>query len=81
MCLFKLLFSLIFLAFLYHTLAIFNILGQKVKEITNGFFPAGTHEVVWNGKNSSGVKVASGICFYILKTEHVGIIKKMILSK
>lgn len=62
-------------------LSIFNILGQEVKELANGDFTAGNHEVVWDGTNSAGTKVASGIYFYALQTGDVRIIKKMVLSR
>jgi len=62
-------------------LAVFNVLGQEVKELTNGFYPAGKHEVTWDGTNSSGVKAASGIYFYALQAGGTRMIKKMVLGK
>lgn len=62
-------------------LEIYNLLGQKVRELANGFFSAGKHEVIWDGTNSVGTKVSSGIYFYALQSGDVKIIKKMLLSK
>jgi hypothetical protein len=62
-------------------LVIYNILGQEVRELANGFLSAGKHEVIWDGTNNSGIKEASGIYFYTLQAGDVKIIKKMMLSK
>lgn len=47
----------------FATLTIFNILGEKVKEFTLNK-PQGS--VIWNGTNSVGETVSSGIYFYTL---------------
>lgn len=62
-------------------LVVYNILGQEVRELANGFFPAGKHEVIWDGTNNVGIKASSGIYFYTLQAGDVRIIKKMVLSK
>ncbi len=45
-------------------LVIYNIKGQKVKTLVNENQIAGAHNVIWDGSNSRGQKVASGIYFY-----------------
>ncbi len=62
-------------------LEIFNILGQSVRLLVNGQLPAGYHNVSWDGKNSKGKKVVSGIYFYKLKTESFTDVKKMSFIK
>jgi flagellar hook assembly protein FlgD len=42
---------------------------------------SGSHEVIWNGKNSSGIDVASGIYFYQLKADNNSKIRKMVMLK
>jgi flagellar hook assembly protein FlgD len=37
--------------------------GQLVRELINGAANAGSHQVVWNGKNESGQMIASGLYF------------------
>ena len=63
-------------------LSIFNIKGQKVKSLISDQLPAGEHSVVWDGRDSNGKRVGSGIYFYKLnvngKTEAV---KKCLLLK
>ncbi len=48
-------------------LSIYNIKGQKVKILINDEFEKGTHNIIWNGKDSFGKKVGSGVYFYKLK--------------
>lgn len=63
------------------TLEIFNLKGQKVKQLVNETLPAGSHSVIWNGTNDSGKSVTSGIYFYKMKTGSYTYTRKMILMK
>ncbi len=60
---------------------IYNILGEKVKELVNSSMEAGSYSVQWNGDNQFGRKVNSGVYFSVLQTQEKRIVKKMILSK
>ncbi len=60
---------------------IFNVKGQKVNTLINDTVDAGSHNVVWNGKDSQGRRVASGVFFYKMKTKNISQVKKMILMK
>ena len=60
---------------------VYNILGQKVKTITEDELPAGVHSVQWDGKDASGHPVANGVYFYRMNTEKFYQIRKMILMK
>ncbi|MEA1971792.1 MAG: C25 family cysteine peptidase [Candidatus Cloacimonadota bacterium] len=62
-------------------ITIYNIKGQKVRNIVSKQLSDGRHSVVWNGKDDSGYKVGSGVYFYKLSTNNNSIIKKMILLK
>ena len=62
-------------------LIIYNIKGQKVKTLINEALPAGEHSVVWNGRDSNGNRVGSGIYFYKLKAGDFQKVRKMILIK
>ncbi|MDO9578574.1 MAG: FlgD immunoglobulin-like domain containing protein [Candidatus Cloacimonadales bacterium] len=63
-------------------LSVFNIKGQKVKQIVSEQLSAGQHSINWNGDDESGKAVSSGIYYYKLdvngKTEAV---KKCLLLK
>ena len=57
-------------------LTIYNILGQRVEVLVDGFRNAGAYEVTWNAKN-----FPSGIYIYTIETENNLISKKMTLLK
>jgi len=44
-------------------LAIYNIKGQKVKTLVSGAQQAGSHSVIWFGKDDHGAPVGTGIYF------------------
>ncbi len=61
--------------------AIYNILGQRVKTLLSENRSAGNHTVVWNGKDSNNRSVSSGVYFYRMTTEGYSKTSKMILMK
>jgi hypothetical protein len=63
------------------SLTIYNIKGQKVKELIKGTQATGSYNVSWDGKDESGKDVTSGIYFYKLRTHINEIIRKMLLLK
>ncbi len=60
---------------------VYNILGSKIATLFNGIQNSGTHQVVWNGRNQSGLMAPTGIYFYRIQGEKNVKIKKMILAK
>ena len=42
-------------------LAVYNIAGQLVRELVGGILTAGTHDIVWDGCDDTGVRVSSGV--------------------
>lgn len=62
-------------------LVIYNIRGQKVKELLNESLEYGNHNVVWNGRDDSNRPVASGVYFARLEQSGVTKISKMMLMK
>ncbi len=63
------------------TISVFNLLGQKIKDLIDDVRPAGSFETIWDGTDSSGKPAASGIYFYQLKTENFTDTKKLVLLK
>jgi len=61
------------------TIEIFNVLGQKVKQLMNAEQPAGYHSVRWDGTDEFGNKVGGGI--YVCRLQAGNFIKaqKMML--
>lgn len=62
-------------------LDIFNVLGQKVTTLVDGELPAGAHEVTWDGRNSDGGSVSSGVYFYRITADSFTDTRKMMLLK
>ena len=62
-------------------LSVFNILGQTVTTLVSGDMPAGNHQVSWDGTDSDGGSVASGIYFYRISAGDFSSSKKMMLLK
>lgn len=60
---------------------ILNLLGQQVRTLVNRDFPAGWHKIEWDGTNSSGQLVASGIYLYRLTSGNKGVARKMVMLK
>ena len=50
----------------YVTLRIYSMLGAEVRTLVNGTVQAGFHQLVWDGKDSNGNPVVSGIYVYRL---------------
>jgi subtilisin family serine protease len=49
------------------SLAVFNILGERVTTLVQGELPAGEQRFVWNGRGRDGRPAASGVYFYRLE--------------
>jgi hypothetical protein len=62
-------------------ITIYNILGQRVRHLVESEQPAGFHQVVWDGKNTQGNGVASGVYFYRIEAAGFTQSKKMVLLK
>lgn len=62
-------------------LAIYNLLGQKIRTLVNGKQPAGFHRVEWDGRDDAGRAVASGIYVYQIKAGEIVQSRKMILIR
>jgi len=62
-------------------LDVFSISGELVKSLVNESKEEGYYDVMWNGTNNAGVKVASGTYLYTLRAGNAVKTKKMILLK
>ena len=65
---------------------IYNLKGETIKEINMGYQDAGTYRrkekaAYWDGCNSEGELVASGVYFYSLNTGTVKAIRRMTILK
>jgi hypothetical protein len=62
-------------------LVVYDLNGSLTRTLVKGDVNQGTHQVVWNGENGNGIKVASGIYFYRLKARNFVDSKRMMLIK
>ncbi len=60
---------------------LYNIKGQWVKQLQNGNLSAGQHEVIWNGDDTQGRSMSSGIYLVKLQADGKAITKKINLIK
>jgi hypothetical protein len=59
-------------------IAIYDILGRKIRTLTNGPVPSGYHDIKWDGKNDQDLLCGSGIYFCTLVCGQERLTKKMI---
>ena len=60
------------------SLDVYDVLGNHIKTLSSGNFPAGSYSSVWDGKDESGNSVASGMYFCVLKANTTGSISTRI---
>jgi hypothetical protein len=63
------------------SLRIFNIEGRLVRELVNGPVTAGAGSVAWDGRDSGGAKLSSGIYFYQLQGPDDTVTRKSVLLR
>jgi hypothetical protein len=62
-------------------LSIYNLKGQKVRNLLSSPLPTGTHRANWNGMDDSNKPVSSGIYFYRINANQHSYTGKMIMAK
>ena len=62
-------------------LVVYNVTGQRVRVLYDGFAPAGEQSVTWDGRDESGSAVATGVYFYRLTAGGEIQTRKMLLLK
>jgi len=62
-------------------LTIFNLLGQEVRTLVNELKPAGTYQLVWDGRDNQGNLMNSGTYFYRLIVGEQSQIKRLVFMK
>ncbi len=63
------------------TLKIYNVAGQLVRTLVDGVRDADAYAIAWDGRNTIGSAVASGIYFYKMETNGFSETKKMVLLR
>ena len=62
-------------------IAVFNIKGQKIRELFAGHQEQGHYSVAWEGLDQNNNAVSSGIYFTRLETSEKSIVRKIVLIK
>ena len=60
---------------------IFNMLGQQVRTLVQGSLQPGYYSMVWDGSNSGGHAVGTGIYFYKVQVGGKAQVRRMTLVK
>lgn len=60
-------------------LVIYDLQGRLVQTIFSGYMAAGSYQFTWNGKNTQGQRMASGVYIYNLETASFNMSRKMTL--
>ncbi|MBU1881411.1 T9SS type A sorting domain-containing protein, partial [bacterium] len=63
------------------TLAVYNVMGQKVRTLVEGVIGQGQHTVTWEGRSDAGQLLSSGMYLYRIQAADYTQIRKMILLK
>lgn len=62
-------------------LEVYNTIGQRIRTLVDAETAPGTYQVMWDGRDDGGIRVASGLYFYRLKTDAFVNTKRMLLLK
>ena len=62
-------------------LEVYDLVGRKVADLATGVQPAGNHQIIWDGQDSRGRVVASGVYFYRLTAGDRSMTRRMMLLK
>ncbi len=60
---------------------LFNVFGQEIRTLADTHYEAGFHSVRWEGKDSNGSPVASGIYLYQIQAGDFSQVRKMSLIR
>ncbi len=59
-------------------LSIYNLLGVHIADLSDGWMSAGTHEILWDGRNAHGLPVSTGLYVYRLSASNTNVTKHML---
>ena len=62
-------------------ISVYDLLGRKITTLTDRVYSSGHHRLIWDGRDSHGQQVSSGIYFYKMTAGEKQHSKKMLLIK
>jgi len=63
------------------SLDVYDIGGRRVVRLVDRVLPAGSHSVTWDGRDTGGARVASGVYLYRVTAGGQSVAKEMVLRK
>jgi len=63
------------------SLKVFDVSGRLVRTLVDGPLSDGSHRYTWDGRNGRGASVASGVYFYVLRSESIRQSRKAVLLR
>ena len=63
------------------TIKVFNLIGREVRTLVGEVKPAGVYSVLWDGRDSDGALVPSGIYVYKISSGATNLSRRMLLSR
>ena len=63
------------------SLKVYDVRGRLVRTLVNGVKDAGNYSIQWDGTDTSGQQISSGIYLYTLETDNFRSTKKMVVLK
>ncbi len=64
-----------------HTVAVYDVAGRVVSTLFSGRRDGGDHRLSWDGRDSSGERVASGVYFVRMRTPDAAVARKLVLLR
>jgi flagellar hook assembly protein FlgD len=52
-------------------IAMYDMMGRKVRDVVNGRFEPGYHEAIWDGSDEQGGRASEGIYIYRLTSANM----------
>ena len=63
------------------SIKVYNVAGQLVRCLVDDFVEAGSHQIVWDGRDLAGNPLASGVYIYRLDAEGFSSARRMVLCR
>ena len=63
------------------SIKVYNAMGQLVRTLKDGRLDPGRYSTHWDGTNTSGHRVSSGVYFYKMESGQFAATKKMLMVK
>ncbi|PID79082.1 hypothetical protein CSB20_11910, partial [bacterium DOLZORAL124_64_63] len=63
------------------SLRVYDMAGRLVRTLVQGSVPPGEHSVIWDGRDRSGGRAATGLYFYRLQADSGELVRRVVLMR